>query len=487
MKKYFKTLISLLLVVLLNCGLVFVLSGCRISTDENGLVYNPINKGKEYEVYAGSNFNVNYTEVVIPETHKGKPVTKIVSHGFHNLFKLSSDGLRVGQTDKIKSIHLPSTIKSIGDKAFYGCDLEKITADTGKYKSDNNCIIEVSTNTLVLGIKNSVIPEYVESIDANAFLGCAGLESIEIPSSVTYIGNKAFYETGIWNNTPDNSVVYADKWVVGCKGNPEKTVSFQSGTVGIANFAFYSNDFIEKIVMPDTIVYINDGAFYNCNAVKEVLMSSSIKYIGKNAFAHFGEIENIVLPSSIISIGEGAFSQSFKLKNFTLPSSVTSIGDGILAGCRSLESINVDEGNSVYKSDGNCIIEIASNKLISGCKNSVIPPYITEIGDYAFYQITHFTSIEIPSSVISIGNFAFFNCAYLENVTIPTSVKSIGSNAFAHCSLGSIIIPISVTTLGEDAFNNSHITIYVEATSKPKNWSDNWNKSNCPVVWGYSK
>ena len=466
---------------------MFVLTGCWISSDENGLSYHLINKGREYEVYAGAKFNVDYTEVVIPDKHKGKPITRIMSNGFRNLYRLNGDGWSIGQTDKIKSIMLPSSIQTIGDSAFYGCDLEKITAESGKYKSDNNCIIEIATNTVVLGIKNSVIPDYVVCIGESAFLGCDRLEKIVIPSSVTCIGQGAFSETALWHNAPDNSVVYVDKWAVGYKGIPERTLLFESGTVGIGNNAFNGNESIESIVMPNTVEYVGDSAFYYSSLLKNIEMSLSTINIGENAFAGCKKLENVIIPSSIVKIGDNAFSFCSKLTNITIPSSVTSIGKGVFGGCDGLESIKVADGNSVYKSDGDCIIEIATNKLIVGCKKSVIPNYVIEIGDYAFIQISCFTSIEIPLSVKSIGDHAFYNCPSLTTLVIPSSIESIGNYAFAHCNISNIIIPASVTKLGENAFHCSYITIYIEATSKPSGWSNNWNMSNRPVVWGYKE
>ena len=62
------------------------------------------------------------------------------------------------------------------------------------YDSRNKCnaIIEKSTNTLIVGCKNTTIPDSVTSIGDVAFYGCSGLTSITIPESVTSIGDSAF-------------------------------------------------------------------------------------------------------------------------------------------------------------------------------------------------------------------------------------------------------------------------------------------------------
>ena len=122
------------------------------------------------------------------------------------------------------------------------------------------------------------------------------------------------------------------------------------------------------------------------------------------------------------------------------------------AGC-SLETIAVSSGNAAYYSDGNCIIEKATKKLIVGCKNSVIPNGVTSIGEYAFQFCTGLTSITIPDSVTSIGDGAFSGCTGLTSVIIGNGVTNIGEYAFYGCKgLTSITIPARVTNIGHAAF-----------------------------------
>ena len=99
--------------------------------------------------------------------------------------------------DGLINVTIPSSVTSI-DGSFRGCSgLESIIVDSENkvYDSRNNCnaIIETSTNTLILGCKNTIIPQSVTSIGDYAFFGCSGLTSITIPSSVISIGIQAFW------------------------------------------------------------------------------------------------------------------------------------------------------------------------------------------------------------------------------------------------------------------------------------------------------
>ena len=78
---------------------------------------------------------------------------------------------------------------------------------------------------------------------------------------------------------------------------------------------------------------------------------------------------------------------------------------------------------------------------------------VTSIGEFAFFECTGLTSIDIPNSVTSIGVLAFNECTGLTSIEIPNSVTSIGDGAFYDCTgLTSIDLPNSVTSISDKAF-----------------------------------
>ena len=333
-------------------------------------------------------------DIVIPESveYNGSTysVTSIADYAFSDCSGLTS-------------ITIGNSVTSIGDYAVYGCT--------------NLTSITIGSNVTTIGVF--------------ALFNCSSLTSISIPNSVTNIGSAAFEETG-WYSAQPNGVLYLDNCFVGIKGSkPSGALTIQDGTRIICGSAFLSCRNLSTITIPNSVISICGHAFEGCEG-----------------------LTSIDIPNSVTSIGANAFEFCFGLTSVTIPNSVTSIGDNAFRNCTGLASIEVASGNTTYDSRDNCnaIIETASNTLLVGCINTIIPQSVTSIGASAFngYDLT---SITIPNGVISIGDYAFSRCTGLTSVTIPNSVTSIGSYAFNNCGLTAITIPNSVTSIGGYAFS----------------------------------
>ncbi len=125
--------------------------------------------------------------------------------------------------------------------------------------------------------------------------------------------------------------------------------------------------------------------------------------------------------------------------------SVTSIGELAFSDCSHLTSITIPES----------VTSIGNNAFVNCSKltSITIPQSVTNIGNTAFYGCSGLISITIPQSVTSIGVYAFYGCSGLISITIPNSVTSIKFGAFSFCTgLTSIEIPNSVTNIEDEAF-----------------------------------
>ena len=176
----------------------------------DGIYYSLDSSNKTATVI--KNYSLIYSgDVVIPSnvTFEGVTYTVVaIGSAFYNSNLMTSitipssvtsiGGNAFYQCIGLTSINIPSSVTSIGNNAFSGCTgLTSIIVDgeNNKYDSRENCnaIIETSSNKLVIGCQNTIIPSSVISIGSYAFAGCAGITSINIPENVTSIGDEAFY------------------------------------------------------------------------------------------------------------------------------------------------------------------------------------------------------------------------------------------------------------------------------------------------------
>ena len=254
----------------------------------------------------------------------------------------------------LTNIEIPSSVNNLGVTPFNGCSgLTSIAVASGNtcYDSRGNCnaIIETSTNTLIAGCRNTVIPNTVTAIGEQAFYCCYRLSDVEIPNSVNSIGAYAFSDCSALTSIEIPNSVTA----IG-QGAFRYCSDMESIVVANGNSYYDSRENCNAIietstntliagcrnsVIPNTILRIGDYAFQGCSYLQDTEIPNSVISIGKYAFWNCNGLTNVVIPNSVTTIENYAFTYCYGLTSVDIPSSVTTIGNAVFYYCQRLADV----------------------------------------------------------------------------------------------------------------------------------------------------
>ena len=343
----------------------------------------------------------------------GDIVTSIGSDAFYDCGSLTS-------------VAIPVSVTSIGYSAFYGCySLTSVyITDMAKWCSiafyDYDANPLYYANNLYLNgeiITKLVIPDGVTAISDLNFYGCNTITNVEIPASVTYIGEGAF-----------NQCVNLEKITVDLDNTVYQSIDnnlYSKDGKTLIQYAIAQTK--EHFDIPDGVECIGVGAFSTCKNLYGVHIPNSVIEIKAEAFYQCG-VSQVTIPDSVVNIGDSAFMQCLNLYGVTIGRGVKIIGDWAFENCVFLQSVtipnNVQSIGDYAFANSSFLSKVVIEDAVSGADA------VMNIGEYAFWNSNSLTDVTIGSSVAQIGDYAFGACYILQNVTISNSLQSIGSDVF---------------------------------------------------------
>lgn len=355
----------------------------------------------------------------------------------------------------VKELIIPSEIDgkkvtSIGEEAFYG---EYITS------------VE--------------IPDTVTHIGDYAFGECERLVDVIIPGSVTSIAGDAFSGTPWLESQREANPLVVVNHILIDGTTASGDVKVPEGVTSISEEAFSYAENINSIAIPDSVTYIGEKAFYWCTNLAEISIPENITYVGYQAFrqtawiAKQAEINplvivgktliygktasgDVVIPEIVTSIERDAFIEvdengnrygADNITSITMSDSVKEIGDWAFDECENLKSVRLSEN-----------LTSIGRGTFAGCSSLEeisIPNSVTEIKKEAFYYCSSLKTVKLSDSINKIESSVFEGCTMLTDIVIPESVISIEEAAFSYCqSLKKIIIPDSVVSIAHSVFSD---------------------------------
>ena len=293
---------------------------------------------------------------------------------------------------QISAVTIPSTLTTAGTT-------KEGTIEKGPFAGTMIATVHGQTEDSTEAQEGATILPETKKIPDNLFLGCTSIIDVQIPETVTEIGQKAFKDASNVEN-----VTFAVNTETGKVKGVEK--------IGISAFDGCSS--LQELVLPETVTEVLQGAFANEGALVKADMSraASLKKWDKESFKGDTALAEVVLPTA---------------------GGITAIPDGAFAGCTSLTGENLKIPKNIVTITANAFKE-------SGLKKLYIPNQVTMIGASAFEACKNLEDVHISNNISIISQSTFKNCEKLKKIEIPVKVDQIGTNAFYGSGLKDVYI-----------------------------------------------
>ena len=325
----------------------------------------------------------------IDKVDTSRPSEKEISNGFRDEYGViySQDGsqLLTCNNYKLDSYQVRSGCLIIRDWAFFNKQISKI-----------------------------FLPSSLTHIGKWAFGECKKLMDINLPMPLHFIGECAFFKSGIHNIISNSPYFTYDNGLL-IDTNEKKVISYCS--------------YLHSVTIPDYIKSIERLAFVKCNQLNHINLNNGLSEIGSGAFSECVCFKEITLPPTLVHIGHSAFSDT-KIRK-------------------------VVSHSPNFKFENGCLIDTREKKLVAFLSDNetvILPEGIESIGRGAFGKRNNPTNIYIPEGLTTIDDGAFWECFRLTNITLPNSLRHIGHKAFWRCNIDSINLPIELNHIEDDAF-----------------------------------
>lgn len=425
------------------------------------------------------------TDLVIPATYRGLPVTAIGSNAFESV-------------RSFKSVSIPASVTTIGEKAFAHCGVTSVTFATNSQLTTVDRYAFFSSSSL----QSIALPDGVTTIGVAAFNGCNNITSISIPDSITTIENRAL------DFNSSAFTVYNNAKYLGNSTNPYlvlvkatdtsiTTCNIHTDAKLIYAFAFTDCTLLTSVTIPDSVTIIGNSVFYKCDALESLIIGSGVTSIGDGIIyyeSYDAKLKSVYYGGSAEewnTIAIGKYNGNLTDATRYYYSATAPLEDGsfwhyyegvptVWTYTTVTFDLNAEEGSDTLESTKyyygiTCTLPTLQRPgyIFKGwtLDNSVETPVIFTD---AVWQITddtvaftavweansQMTGFTFTTKAVVVGGGTQNSCTITGytgsggDVVIPNGVTTIGKGIFQfNTSITSVVIPDSVTTIGDNAFD----------------------------------
>ena len=425
------------------------------------------------------------TDLVIPATYRGLPVTAIGSNAFESV-------------RSFKSVSIPASVTTIGEKAFASCGVTSVTFATNSQLTTVDRYAFFSSSSL----QSIALPDGVTTIGEAAFNGCNNITSISIPDSITTIEDRAL------DFNSSAFTVYNNAKYLGNSTNPYlvlvraidtsiTTCNIHTDAKLIYAFAFEDCTLLTSVTIPDRVTIIGNSVFYKCDALESLIIGSGVTSIGDGIIyyeSYDAKLKSVYYGGSVEewnTIAIGKYNGNLTDATRYYYSATAPLEEGnfwhyiedvptVWTYTTVTFDLNAEADSDTLESakyyySASCTLPTLERPgyVFKGwtLDNSVETPVIFTD---AVWQITddtvaftavweadsQMTGFTFTTKAVVVGGGTQNSCTITGytgsggDVVIPNGVTTIGNGIFQfNNSITSVVIPDSVTTIGDNAFD----------------------------------
>ena len=311
----------------------------------------------------------------------------------------------------------------------------------------------------------------VVGINSDAFSHNENITGVSFPSTIQWIGDEAFRDTGLTSITVPSGIKYGSKVFCGCKRLSDVVVS--EGLTELNTRMFSSCPSITSVKLPSSLSIIQSSCFEDCTGLENIILPENVDSIGVGAFANT-KLREIVFPANCLRLGS-CLQDCKALTSIVLPSRLSFMPFGFIRGCSSLSELSVP--GSVETIQGGAFYECGSLRKITfeyGAgdlqiirQNDTNVFYLTPVEEVImnrnlkdgskkpFYGLRSLKKVSLGENVLKIPDYFFYGCSALENVDLQSNILTVGEYAFSECSaLGELFLDQKKLEIDRWAFLN---------------------------------
>ena len=307
----------------------------------------------------------------------------------------------------------------------------------------------------------------VTGIDDWCFADCTSLTGIDLPETLEFIGDYAFYRSSL------KTIRLPEKLILLGEGAFMYNLDLRSASISaslerIPNSAFSYSAALEEVIFAADSVLLSIGgsAFNKCESLREIVLPETVCQIETTAFARNPSLEYMVIPDGVSALQTFTFIDCKNLKEVVLPSALATYEANAFNGCDSLESLQIAAGNAIFSTEDGVLY--GRVQLFGGRANN-IPLYDgVKLALLKYPAAKPGSSFTVPDGVEVISPGAFTDSGELTSITIPETISYIGSGFNTKLEsltfLKSLTLPFPAEpplVFESNAFNGMNLVLYV--------------------------